>query len=71
MKTKTFWFVVVLATSLSVVSCSRDNGPVRQAVSNKDIYQEAYIYGFPMIAAYKALYQFNVEHDELAVQRTV
>jgi hypothetical protein len=61
MKTRTFWLVVVLATSVSVISCSRDNGPVRQAVSNKDIYQEAYIYGFPMIAAYKALYQFNVD----------
>ena len=61
MKTRTFWLVVVLATSLSVVSCSTDNGPVRQAVSNKDIYQEAYIYGFPMIATYKALYQFNVD----------
>jgi len=61
MKTRTFWFVAVLATSLSAISCSRDNGPVREAVSNKDAYQEAYIYGFPMIAAYKALYQFNVD----------
>ncbi|HTA56946.1 MAG TPA: hypothetical protein VK805_02255, partial [Candidatus Baltobacteraceae bacterium] len=61
MKIRTFWLVVVLVTSLSVLSCSRNNGPVRQAVSNKDIYREAYIYGFPMIAAYKALYQFNVD----------
>jgi hypothetical protein len=61
MKTRSFWFVAVLATFLSAISCSRDNGPVREAVSNKDAYQEAYIYGFPMIAAYKALYQFNVD----------
>ncbi|HEY1784362.1 MAG TPA: DUF1254 domain-containing protein [Pirellulales bacterium] len=27
----------------------------------KDIAEEAYIYGFPMIAAYKAMYQFNVD----------
>jgi hypothetical protein len=27
----------------------------------KAIAEEAYIYGFPMIAAYKALYQFNVD----------
>jgi hypothetical protein len=61
MKTKTFWFVVLLAVSLSAASCSKDNGPVREAVSNKDTYQEAYTYGFPMIAAYKAMYQFNVD----------
>jgi hypothetical protein len=29
----------------------------------KDIAEEAYIYGFPMIAAYKALYQFNVDES--------
>ena len=49
--------LVVAAT----ISCNKESGPVRQAVSNKDVYQEAYIYGFPMIAAYKALYQFNVD----------
>ncbi len=27
----------------------------------KDIGEEAYIYGFPMIAAYKAMYEFNVD----------
>jgi hypothetical protein len=61
MKTKTIWFVVLLAVSLSAASCSKDNGPAREAVSNKDTHQEAYIYGFPMIAAYKAMYQFNVD----------
>jgi hypothetical protein len=44
-----------------MVSCSKNEQPVREAVSNKDTYQQAYIYGFPMIAAYKALYQFNVD----------
>jgi hypothetical protein len=34
---------------------------VQQAVSHKDDYQQAYVYGFPMIAAYKALYQLNVD----------
>jgi hypothetical protein len=52
---------MLLAVSLLAASCSRDDGPVREAVSNKDAYQEAYTYGFPMIAAYKAMYQFNVD----------
>ena len=34
---------------------------MREAISNKDTYQQAYVYGFPMIAAYKAMYQFNVD----------
>jgi hypothetical protein len=42
-------------------ACNKQEGPVREAVSHKDDYQQAYIYGFPMIAAYKAMYQFNVD----------
>jgi hypothetical protein len=42
-----------------------ENIPVGQAEpgvrETKGIAEEAYIYGFPMIAAYKALYQFNVD----------
>jgi hypothetical protein len=30
----------------------------------KAIAEEAYVYGFPMIAAYKALYQFNVDKTD-------
>ncbi len=41
------------------MSCTK--APVREAVSHKDTYQQAYVYGFPMIAAYKAMYQFNVD----------
>jgi hypothetical protein len=56
--------VCVVALALSAVgtlSCNNESGPVREAVSNKDAYQEAYIYGFPMLAAYKAMYEFNVD----------
>jgi len=35
--------------------------PVREAVSHKDDYEQAYIYGFPMMAAYKAMYQFSID----------
>jgi hypothetical protein len=45
--------------TLATLSCT--NAPVQQAVSHKDDYQQAYVYGFPMIAAHKALYQFNVD----------
>jgi hypothetical protein len=61
MKTKTFWFTILLCIAISGASCSRSEGPVHEAVSNKATYQQAYIYGFPMIAAYKALYEFNVD----------
>jgi hypothetical protein len=36
--------LVVAAT----ISCNKESGPVREAVSNKNVYQEAYIYGFPI-----------------------
>jgi hypothetical protein len=53
-------FLVVLATvAVGAISCTEQKGPVREVVSNKDIYREAYVYAFPMIAANKALYQFN------------
>jgi hypothetical protein len=61
MKMKSVLFTIALVSILFAVSCNKENGPVREAVSNKEVYQEAYIYAFPMIAAYKALYQFNVD----------
>jgi hypothetical protein len=49
--------VAVLATA----ACNKSEGPVREAISHKDDYQQAYTYGFPMIAAYKAMYQFAID----------
>jgi hypothetical protein len=51
---------MLLVGSLASVSCNRQ-GSVREAVLPTDTWKQAYIYGFPMIAAYKALYQFNVD----------
>jgi hypothetical protein len=51
----------ILLATFATVSCNKQEGPVREAVSHKDDYQQAYVYGFPMIAAYKAMYQFNVD----------
>jgi hypothetical protein len=59
MKRRTWCSIVTLMATLATLSCT--NEPVQQAVSHKDDYQQAYVYGFPMIAAYKAMYQFNVD----------
>ena len=61
MKIKSSCFVVVLIVLALALSCSKREEPVREAISHKDDYQQAYIYGFPMIAGYKAMYQFNVD----------
>jgi hypothetical protein len=60
MKSKSIVAVLVLATLL-MVSCSKQGGPVGEAISHKDDYQQAYVYGFPMIAGYKAMYQFAID----------
>src|SRR5208337_2322271 len=59
MKIKSLCSVVVLMAMLATLSCTKE--PVREAVSHKDDYQQAYVYAFPMIAAYKAMYQFNID----------
>jgi hypothetical protein len=54
-----------------LTSCDRKNDTISNAektdknkpsiAETKAIAEEAYIYGFPMIAAYKAMYQFNID----------
>jgi hypothetical protein len=61
MKAKTLTASAILLTILTTISCNAQEGPVREAVSHKDDYKQAYIYGFPMIAAYKAMYEFNID----------
>ena len=54
--------VLVALSMLATVACNKqEQGPVREAISHKDDYQQAYIYGFPMIAGYKAMYQFAID----------
>jgi hypothetical protein len=52
--------VVVVTLGIVLTSC-KSSAPAGEAVSHKDDYKQAYVYGFPMIAAYKAMYQFNVD----------
>src|ERR1017187_4122291 len=65
MKVKGLCFAGVIAALIGTISCSKDNGPVREAVSRKDTYQQAYVYGFPMIAAYKAMHRSEEHTSEL------
>jgi hypothetical protein len=58
MKMKTLRLAVMLMATVGSVCCNKGTGPVR---SHKNDYEQAYVYGFPMIAAYKAMYQFNVD----------
>ena len=67
--------LAVATTAVALVGCSKPNDAVNEAAKNdaaagvpapsveevKAIAEEAYIYGFPMIAAYKAMYEFNVD----------
>jgi hypothetical protein len=61
MKPNAIIAVVILLATFGTVSCNKQEGPVREAISHKDDYQQAYVYGFPMIAAYKAMYELNVD----------
>jgi hypothetical protein len=59
---------VVAAITLTACGKKEDSiaqaepaGPAHPGIEEvKSIMEEAYIYGFPMIAAYKAMYEFNV-----------
>ncbi|MGB8886303.1 MAG: hypothetical protein WCC87_06235 [Candidatus Korobacteraceae bacterium] len=49
---------------LSWSGCSNEKtGPVREAVSQRDTYQEAYVYGFPMLMNYGVMYEYFVDKN--------
>ena len=65
---------VALAAAIAatlVAGCKPSDDPITQAEESQPrgpdlaeveaIAEEAYVYGFPMIAAYKAMYEFNVD----------
>ncbi len=41
--------------------------PVPSIEETKAIAEQAYIYAFPMIAAYKAMYEFNVDKSSVSI----
>ncbi len=50
---------LALVATLFTFSCRHN-----EDISHKDDYQQAYIYAFPMIASYKAMYQFNIDKSD-------
>ncbi len=62
MKTRFLAGIFIAAAVLAATSCS-NQGPVREAVSHKDTYQEAYIYGFPMLMNYGVMYAYFVDRN--------
>jgi hypothetical protein len=48
---------------VGTISCNKENGPVREAVSYKDTAQEAYVYGFPMLMNYGVMYMYFVDRN--------
>jgi hypothetical protein len=57
---------ILLALAVAAIgplSCNKENGPVSEAVSNKDIYRDAYIYGFPMVMNYGVMYAYFVDRN--------
>jgi hypothetical protein len=49
---------------IGLAGCSSEKpGPVREAVSRKDTYQEAYVYGFPMLMNYGIMYAYFVDRN--------
>jgi hypothetical protein len=61
MKPKSLIAAVILLAILAAVSCNKQQRPVREAISHKDDYKQVYISGYPMIAAYKAMYEFSID----------
>jgi hypothetical protein len=60
MKALIVCFVVFLLTFVGVAAYGKNEG---QAVSHKDIYQEAYVYGFPMVMNYGIMYEYFVDRN--------
>jgi hypothetical protein len=51
--------VLLLPTTFATLSCNRKNA-AEEGITHKDDYQLAYTYAFPMIANYKAMYEYFV-----------
>ena len=60
MKAIILCLLVVLTTLVGDVAYSKDEG---QTISRKDIYQEAYVYGFPMVMSYGIMYAYFVDRN--------
>jgi hypothetical protein len=53
--------LVVALVIFGSVSCGK--GPVQEAVSHKQDYQDAYVYGFPMLMNYGVMYEYAIDRN--------
>jgi hypothetical protein len=58
---KIAWLLGSLALAVACAGGAGPKGSKVDASQQKEIAEQAYVYAFPMIAAYKAMYQFNVD----------
>jgi hypothetical protein len=63
MKATILCFVVVLMTIVGVAAYSKSEGSGRATASPKDVYQEAYVYGFPMVMNYGIMHAYFVDKN--------
>jgi hypothetical protein len=54
--------VLLLPTTFVNLSCNRKN-PAEEGITHKDDYQLAYAYAFPMVANYKAMYEYFINQS--------
>jgi len=50
--------LLTLIPIIGAVGCRRN---LEEGITHKDDYQKAYIYVFPMVANYKAMYEFFID----------
>ena len=64
MRKKLTVLVCVGCALLASIACnSKQEGPVREAISHKDDYKAAYIYGFPMLMNYAVMYEYAIDKN--------
>jgi hypothetical protein len=51
----------LLGVMLLLAACAGPRGSQLDVWEQKEIAEEAYVYAFPMLAAYKAMYEFNLD----------
>lgn len=54
---------IAICAVLASVACNKSQGPVPEAVSHKDDYKAAYIYGFPMLMNYAVMYEYAIDKN--------
>jgi hypothetical protein len=60
LRRSTFFLALLAIATLVTVSCHRN---LNEGIVHKDDYVQAYIYAYPMLANYKAMYEFFIDKN--------